>query len=530
MRLTRGTAAVVYLAIAVPVCVFFVWNDDVNSMEGIIALGARHMLETGEWVVPKLYGEVYAFKPALAYWLAAIPEALLGYQTELSLRLPTALCGLTLGLALCLGMGTWVAPRCGLWCALAATTSVLFIEQVRAATFDVPLTLGTGLAVLAACRNLALEKPSWGWWLLGYAGLSFGFLAKGVPAIAIYGPGLVVAGLVLGRSRVLLRPSHLAGVGLFTAIVLVYVYLAYRAEGRAAFVDPLTELAFRSHGWGLLGVVERVVRPVVIFVAFLPFSLILPVERWVPGRREWPAPAARIGRAAWAFLLTGVCVFLLVSDCETRYYLPLVVPMAMLCGLAAEALSARSSSAPAAGSSAPDSRQARDRRLRWLAGPGVPAVLLGIALVYWGVYAGVVQPRRIAKRSERRVAEAFAPHLPESATVYLDAGDSGSSLCYYLNRPVRAWNLSDDSPSAPSYFILSDDQAASTQRRSDTHCTPVARVRGPHRSVYHLVLLQRNTSPVSTGPATDAAQATPAPRNHEGNEAEAAGTPGRKDR
>lgn len=515
----------VYLAIAVPVCLFFVWNDDVNSMEGIIALGARHMLESGEWIVPKLYGEVYAFKPALAYWLAAIPEALLGYQTELSLRLPTALCGLTLGLALCLSLGTWITPQCGLWCALAATTSGLFVEQVRAATFDMPLTLGTGVAVVAACRNLAFEKPSWRWWLLGYAGLSFGFLAKGVPAIAVYAPGLVVAGLVLGRFRDLLRPAHLTGVGLFTAIVLVYVYLAYRAEGRSAFVDPLTELAFRSHGLSLLGTVERIVRPVVIFVAFLPFSLILVVERRVPGRGRLPAPAPQIGRAAWAFLLAGIGVFLLVSDCETRYYLPLVVPTAILCGLAAESLSSRPSGPPADERSASDSRQARDRRLRWLAGPGVPVVLLGIALVYWGVYAGVVQPRRIAKRSERRVAEAFAPYLPESVTVYLDAGDSGSSLCYYLNRPVRAWDLSDDSPSAPSYFILSDDQAGSTQKRSDTHYTPVARARGPGRSVYHLVVLQQRIPPVTTAPASP-----PSNDRHERESGDAARTPRGKDR
>ena len=61
----------------------------VVTMEGIVGSGARHMLREGSWAVPQLYGELYTFKPPLAYWLAAASFHLLG-ETVLALRLPFA--------------------------------------------------------------------------------------------------------------------------------------------------------------------------------------------------------------------------------------------------------------------------------------------------------------------------------------------------------------------------------------------------------------------------------------------------------
>ena len=62
MTLTRTTSAVVYLAFALPFGLVSLGRTDLTRMEPIIALGARHMLDSGGWFVPHLYGEVYAFK------------------------------------------------------------------------------------------------------------------------------------------------------------------------------------------------------------------------------------------------------------------------------------------------------------------------------------------------------------------------------------------------------------------------------------------------------------------------------------
>ena len=83
------------------------------------------------------------------------------------------------------------------------------------AEFDISLTAGVGVAVAAACYNLAASRPRWSIWLLGYVALAVGFLTKGVPALAVFAPGLLVAAWAAGRFRRLLGWRHLSAAALF---------------------------------------------------------------------------------------------------------------------------------------------------------------------------------------------------------------------------------------------------------------------------------------------------------------------------
>ncbi len=91
MALNRqGAGAVLPLAIAgglisLGICTLGTSGLDVYAMEGIIAWGGEHMFRSKELFVPRLYGEMYAYKPALAYWLAARPCGSSG--------IPSLLCG-----------------------------------------------------------------------------------------------------------------------------------------------------------------------------------------------------------------------------------------------------------------------------------------------------------------------------------------------------------------------------------------------------------------------------------------------------
>lgn len=52
---------------------------------------AVSMLETGNWVLPSVYADEFAYKPPLAHWLMAIASLPEGHVTEFSSRLPSAL-------------------------------------------------------------------------------------------------------------------------------------------------------------------------------------------------------------------------------------------------------------------------------------------------------------------------------------------------------------------------------------------------------------------------------------------------------
>ncbi len=473
---TRGSYTLIYLLVAIPISLFFVWDLDVASMEGIIAVGARQMLATGDWFVPRLYGDIYAFKPALAYWLAAIPEYILGWQTGFTLRLPTAACGILLGLVLCRTIGRLINPRCGLWSALAAVTSVLFVEQVRSASFDVPLALGTGVAILYACRNLAMGQAKWHGWLVVYAGLCVGFLAKGTPAIAIYGSGLFVACLSLNQLRMLWSVPHLLGCALFVLICSAYITLCYKEAGSAAFTDHLGELLTRSGQWSWATLGLRLLTPLMIFVAFLPFSAILVIVRLRPHVRKPTGTAKQLQKAAWAFLLTGTVVFLIAGTDEMRYYLPLIVPMAMLCGINAESFFPIGNNWTTRIEPGPQPPQSL---LGLRLGRRTPIVLATLGLIWAIIYATAIQPSRVSRRSERMVASVLAPFIPDDTIIHVISQDSHSSLCFYLNREARRWELRDPLPPNPIYLVLVDDERHILAERNDIKFTPLKSVKGP---------------------------------------------------
>jgi 4-amino-4-deoxy-L-arabinose transferase-like glycosyltransferase len=466
-----------YLAVCLPICLLGTWNIDVISMEGIIADGARHMLDTHEWFVPKLYGKIYAFKPSLAYWMVAASEGLLGVRNELTLRLPSILCAIGMGLVIYAGVARLAGSRAGLYAALALATCGIFVEQARMAGFDMPLALGVTLAMLAALQCLLRGRPDWRWWMLGYTGLTFGFLAKGLPAAAMYFPGLLAACIVTRQLRQLFRWQHLLGLALFMALTAAYLLLAYRQEGPAAFADQLAEIGYRSSRWDGRAVFDSLTKPFVIFGIGLPWSILLPVLVFHPRLRLWDEQARGLARAAGAFLVAGTLVWMTATTHNPRYYLPLMAPMAVLAGLTAEALERDRRT----GQGAAEGRA----RARW-SRVSVPILLTVVGLIYCGGYIAFHEPQRAAARSMRGMAAAFDPHLPADAKVFIDTSDGCSSLFYYLNHDVGRWSILGPPPKSAAYVVLMGDQVDCVLSRDDLHTELLARFSGPEGRSYAL--------------------------------------------
>lgn len=464
-----------YLAVALPVCFLGVWRLDVIGMEGIIANGADHMRSSGEWFVPKLFGQIYAFKPAMAYWMVAATESLLGSGNEMTLRLPFMLSAIALGLVTYVGVTRLVCARAGLYAALAAVTSGIFIEQARMAGFDMPLALGVAVAMLAALQCLVDRQPDWRWWTLAYVGLTFAFLSKGLPALAMFLPGLVLACLLMRQMRQLVRWQHLLGLAIFCILAGGYLLLAYRQEGPAAFRDQMAEIGSRSSQWDGMTILASLAKPFVIFFVTMPWSLLLPVLAIKRKDLRLTDRTSALVRGATAFLAAGTAVWMVTSTDNPRYYLPLVVPMAVLAGLTADALQR--------------TRFANGNQLslhRWQRFP-IPMALLVVGLIYWAVFVTVAEPRRVRQRAMREMAAAFVTQIPADQPVWIDTGDSCSSLFYYLPRKVQRWSLFEPPPAEPIYLVLIGNfQVLQLQSREDLETEIVARFSGPEKKSYAL--------------------------------------------
>lgn len=71
---------------------------EIKGEEGQRILPAVRMIETGDYVVPKVGSEPYLRKPPLINWLVAASFKIFGHRNEWTARLPSVLCVLAVAL------------------------------------------------------------------------------------------------------------------------------------------------------------------------------------------------------------------------------------------------------------------------------------------------------------------------------------------------------------------------------------------------------------------------------------------------
>lgn len=166
--------------------------DDVDSVTAQIA---RTMVETGDWVTPRLNGIAYFEKPALRFWLVAASYLVFGVY-DWAARIPYALAAIAL-CWLVRSMGRWAfgtsEDESGTLAGIVLATCVGLFLFTRILIPDVVLTLTTTLAMWALVRALDWdEKQPRLWARLFAVSLGLGFMLKGLVAFVFpVGAGLL---------------------------------------------------------------------------------------------------------------------------------------------------------------------------------------------------------------------------------------------------------------------------------------------------------------------------------------------------
>jgi 4-amino-4-deoxy-L-arabinose transferase-like glycosyltransferase len=309
-------------------------RDPWPADEPRFALVARDMVASGDWLVPRVGGEVYADKPPLYFWLMA-----LGIEVTGSLRFAFLLPSLISGLA-CVLLVYDLARRLwnretGLLAGLALLFTAQFVWQARQAQIDATLCFWTTLGLYGLLRHVLLG-PQWRWYAIGWAAAGFGVITKGVgflpllvliPFAALRAPQWQPRLRAPASAKWLLGPLAFV---LATAVWLVPMLIAANADPViAAYRD---EILFkqtvgrytdawhhREPFWYFL--VE------VIPWFWLPLTALLPwlVPSWRQALREKDLRVALL--LAWIVLV--VTFFSLSSGKRGVYVLPAVPALAL---------------------------------------------------------------------------------------------------------------------------------------------------------------------------------------------------------
>jgi 4-amino-4-deoxy-L-arabinose transferase-like glycosyltransferase len=197
---------------------------------------ARDMVETGDWVTPRLYGKPWFEKPPLFYWGAALSFKLFGVS-EAAARLPSAISALLATLAL-----AWLALRLygeetARWLLLLLPTTVGMIGFSHAAATDMPFSGMLTIAMVYAAVVLGLTRnentpilPRTPWLALILFGFFLGLavLAKGPAAIILSGGAIFFWALFTKRWRDAFRLFHPAALASFCLTTLPWYILCAR--------------------------------------------------------------------------------------------------------------------------------------------------------------------------------------------------------------------------------------------------------------------------------------------------------------
>jgi len=156
---------------------------------------ARDMLASGDWLFPRVGGDLYADKPPAYFWLMAGAIWLTG-SVRAGFLLPSLLASIgTIWLVFDLSRRLWDS-RVAMVAALTLLTTIQFTLQAHTAQIDGTLCFFTTLGLYGFLRHLLLG-PAWRWYALGGAACGVGVITKGVGFL----PFLVFLPWLLMRRR-----------------------------------------------------------------------------------------------------------------------------------------------------------------------------------------------------------------------------------------------------------------------------------------------------------------------------------------
>jgi len=293
---------------------------------------AWEMVDSGDWVTPRMNGAIHLDKPPLAYWLGATGLALFGHS-ERAVRLPLAIAA-TATLLLTLYLGRWLfGGRAGLLALLLLGTAPLFVFMARLFTTDLYLTLWVVATYVAFLRGYGPPEPQRRWVIAFAAALALGMLTKG-PVVLLHTLVPILPYHFLwgkrGRLRPFFSPPALAT---FVLIVTPWFLLVWAQHPDLWRFYLEQELVGRVTGEALGRRQPFYYFAKILLIAFLPWIF------WLPFLARQSAAAIdrqpAVPHPDRLLLLWAILPFVVLSIIPSKlppYILPLIPALALWAG------------------------------------------------------------------------------------------------------------------------------------------------------------------------------------------------------
>lgn len=299
--------------------------------EARYALKARTMLETGDWLLPRIDGEVQMQKSPLFMWAIAAFSLPGRRVTELTATLPSAISAIAgVGVTLFLGRRMFGA-RAGLLAAFTLATMFGYYWHARLILADMLMTFFIVAAAALFWTGVGDGASRRGPLIAFWACLGLALSAKGpaglLPLLAF--GAFLIAERGWWRGVADLRP-------LMGAVIVVLVCapwaLAYALQKEQSYVQNVLVGDYvgpRRAGWSRRSEVFFTIGPIVL--GAMPWTAFIPAAVW-SGWWRGDRDIARKFRFLLFWVLTYVIVITAMPQKRDRYLLPLFPALALMIG------------------------------------------------------------------------------------------------------------------------------------------------------------------------------------------------------
>lgn len=326
LKLYRG---LLYATLLIGAAVFFWGLGDIALMsynEARRAIPISTMFTTGDWLLPRLNGELYLAKPPLLYWLGTASAHLFGSPNEWAVRLPAALAATSIVAV----AYRYALRQFGAWPALFTAQLLIantsFAMFARRAEIEMLLTALCFSALLAAL-HFTRANGRRGWLWLSYFLLGAAVLAKGPLAMLFVTLPLLIDALYHREPRQWQALRDPIGWGIFVVVGASW-YAAVTWQMGVDIWQTTIQKDILNKVHGATG--EPVFSYFMwLLTDFFPASLLLiaaPLTTW----RCWKNQHASL--ALLLAILTPLLIFTAFSDKHAKYLLPVYPLIALLLG------------------------------------------------------------------------------------------------------------------------------------------------------------------------------------------------------
>lgn len=314
--------------------------------EGRYAEIGRWMLQSGDWLIPRLNGLPFFHKPPLLYWLEALSLATFGIHPWAARLVPALHAGLML-LVVYLTARRVGSEHLARRAAVMLGTSLAFLAGGQYVNHD--MMVATWISVAIGCFALAFlagDKPDPQLARIGFIACALGILSKGLIGVALPGLVLLIWLIWTGQFKKIKSLPWFSGLGLFGVIAIPWFVLAEQKVphmlsyifGTQQFERFTTATFNNNRPWWFY-----IVCLLIIFFPWAFFALAQKIRGFPTKNIATPtASAEAVEQAAqptfppavislcWIWVVAIIGFFSFPAAKIVGYALPVIPPLAML--------------------------------------------------------------------------------------------------------------------------------------------------------------------------------------------------------